>query len=409
MSGHESPRHEQRAIAGPAPGSVAREEFGSRELAVQSEIASAGLAAQARTEIEALYIWAERHPRNLDVARQKLLKECARPSFAKVARYVLKFGGKPIPPGPSIRFAEAARRAYRNLHASARTVYDDPMKRIVRVSVFDVEDGLSDTKDVTVTKTVERRQLRENEIPLSIRHNAEGQQLYIIQASDLDLRAKEGGEVARAKRNLILGLLPGDLVEEAMAAVAQTLSDEFAKDPNAGRKQLVDAFGALGVYAQDLEKYLGHDLDHLSPEEGGSLWGLHDAIRSGDVRWKDVVAEAETPKPPAEKTPEKRKRGVAGAKAALREQAAAPPAPAPAEPEPAFVNDNPIQPMTLATLLARAGALGIAGDMALVRAIDNVLGGVGITALDDITEPEAADVIAKFEREIAARAKGAKP
>ena len=69
--------------------------------------------------------------------------------------------------------------------------------------------------------------------------------------------------------------------------------------------------------------------------------------------------------------------------------------------------------MTLATLLARAGALGIAGDMALIRAIDNVLGGVGVTALSEVTDAEAKKVVATFERESGALAKvaekGVKP
>ena len=70
----------------PAPG------FGQGGLVPQShtlmqsnETASAVLAAQARAVIEARYLIAINRPRDLDVVREKLLKECRRPGFAEVA------------------------------------------------------------------------------------------------------------------------------------------------------------------------------------------------------------------------------------------------------------------------------------------------------------------------------------
>ena len=67
------------------------------------ETAGTVLAAQAKAQIEARYIMAERHPRDLDIVRAKLIKECKRPGFAAVARY-LKPIGRGVE-GPSIRFA----------------------------------------------------------------------------------------------------------------------------------------------------------------------------------------------------------------------------------------------------------------------------------------------------------------
>src|SRR5258708_6569465 len=79
----------------------------------QLETASTVLAAQAKAQIEARYVMAERHPRDLDVVRQRMLKECRRPVFAGVARY-RKPIGKGVE-GPSIRFAEAAIRLMGNI------------------------------------------------------------------------------------------------------------------------------------------------------------------------------------------------------------------------------------------------------------------------------------------------------
>jgi len=122
----------------PAPG------FGQGGLVPQShtlmqsnETASAVLAAQARAVIEARYLIAINRPRDLDVVREKLLKECRRPGFAEVAIYKKPIG-KGVE-GLSIRFAEAAIRYMCNIDISQQTIYDDAEKRIIRVSCTDME------------------------------------------------------------------------------------------------------------------------------------------------------------------------------------------------------------------------------------------------------------------------------
>ena len=107
----------------------------SNESLVKSEsaqLATSMVSAQAEAQIKARYLYAERHPRDLDLVRQKLLKECRRPAFAAVARY-LKPRGKGVE-GPSIRFAEAAIRLMGNIAVEQSTIYDDREKRIVRVT-----------------------------------------------------------------------------------------------------------------------------------------------------------------------------------------------------------------------------------------------------------------------------------
>ena len=82
---------------------VARNEF-TNEVALPDTAATA-VAAQAKALVEARYIMALRRPRDMDVVREKMLKECMRPSFAAVARYVKPIGQDRAKwrPGPSIR------------------------------------------------------------------------------------------------------------------------------------------------------------------------------------------------------------------------------------------------------------------------------------------------------------------
>ena len=270
----------------PNPGEVQREGFAGGELQVVAETASSAVAAQAKAQIEARYIMAMQRPRDLDEVRQRLLKECDRPGFAKVARY-----HKPIGrgvEGPSIRFAEAALRCMGNVLAETATVYDDDTKRIVRVSLTDLESNLTIPKDVTISKTVERRSL-DGKTPISSRTNSHGQTVYTIAATDDDILNKENALISKAMRTNGLRLLPGDILEECMERVDETLRKGIKDDPDKERKKLVDAYGKLGVKAPALKAYLGHDLDQSSPAELMQLRSLYAAIRDGEATWTEAM------------------------------------------------------------------------------------------------------------------------
>lgn len=304
--------------SGPQTGEVVREEFGARELAVTAETSSTAVAEQAKAAIQARYIMAIQRPRDLDEVRQKLLKECRRTGFARVARY-----RKPIGrgvEGPSIRFAEAALRAMGNVLPEVSTLWDDATKRIVRVSVTDLEVNLTYSKDVVIQKTVERRNL-DGKTPLSSRKNSSGHTVYTVEAGDDDILNKENALISKAIRTNGLRLLPGDILDECMELVQETLRAGVEADPDAERKRLVDAFSGLGVKAPALKAYLGHDLDESSPAELIELRALYSAIRDGEATWAEAM-DSKAPSNGKEKDPkvealreklEKRKAAKAGA------------------------------------------------------------------------------------------------
>jgi hypothetical protein len=252
-----------------------------------NETASTAAATQAAAAVQARYAIAYRKPRIIDQVRVSLLQECRRPAFAEVARY-----HKPIGEGiegPSIRFAEAAARCMGNILVESPTVYDDHEKRIVRVLATDLETNITYQKDVTVSKTMERRKLQPGQTALRTRVGSRGDTLYIIEADDDAILNKENALVSKAMRTVLLRLIPGDLVEEAMNQVDATLQDKAAKDPDAERKKLVDAFAAIGVQPSDLVAYLEHDIAKVTPPEIVLLRKLYAAIRDGEVAWAEVV------------------------------------------------------------------------------------------------------------------------
>lgn len=270
-----------------------REEFGATETRALTETASGAAAAQAQAAVQARYIMAMRQPRNMDMVRAKLLKECDRPAFANVAEYAVPRGQSQIT-GPSIRFAEAALRALGNAMPETQTIYDDQSRRIVRVAVTDLEANLTYTRDVTIAKTMERKRLRDGQIALGERTNSFGDKVFIVEATEDDLLMRESALVSKALRTLALRLLPGDLIDEALTRCAETITKGDKSDPEAARKRLLDAFSAVGVTPADLAKYLGHDTANISPAEGKALKGVHTALKEGTTTWAEIMAEQST-------------------------------------------------------------------------------------------------------------------
>lgn len=282
-----------------APGFVPTAVVGARETAATAA------AAQATAAVNARYVMALQKPRQHDQVRFNLLRECRRPSFAESAIYELPRGGKSIS-GPSIRFAEAAIRALTNVLPETAVVFDDDDKRVVAVRVTDLECNVTYSRDVSITKTVERRQLAKNQKPISVRANSYGDTVYIVPATDDEILMRENALVSKALRTLALRLIPGDLLDEAMEVVKTTLASEVKKDPDAARRKLLDHFANLNVSPAQIAEFLGHDTATMSPGEVAMLRGVWTAVRDGKS-WEEATEDAEKPDPNASKdSPEAR-------------------------------------------------------------------------------------------------------
>lgn len=265
------------------------ESFGSSAVVRANETSSTAVAAQARAQIEARYIVAMKNPRNWDQVRFKLLSECSRPGFAEVARYSKPVAGSKIE-GPSIRFAEAALRCMTNISPSSVVIWDDEEKRIIRVSVTDIESNLTYEQDVVVAKTVERQRLQDGQQALSSRTNSSGKTTYTVRATEDDLLNKQAAQVSKALRTQALRLLPGDILEECMDTVLETQRKRDAADPAAAKKKILDAFAKIGVTPKQLAEYLGHDTAQIVEAEMAELRAVFAAIQQGEATWQAVMA-----------------------------------------------------------------------------------------------------------------------
>ena len=203
---------------------------------VTHETSAVAVAEQAKAAVQARYMMAMHNRRNMEDVRTQLLKECSRSTFAKVAQYQKPVSGSRIT-GFSIRFAEQAMRIMQNLLPETYVVYDDDDKRILRVMLTDLESNLTYSKDVIITKTVERRNAKGDVI--SERRNSSGNTVYLVKASEDEFLNKQNAQESKVLRNHMIRLLPGDPLDECEKAIAKTRSQSVDLDPDHERKQLL--------------------------------------------------------------------------------------------------------------------------------------------------------------------------
>jgi hypothetical protein len=274
----------------------------------RGEMAIAAAAATAKATVEAKYVIALNNPRKLMESRASILDACKRPRFAESARYKKPVGKKQINgrwepafiEGLSIRFAETAIQAMKNITVESTTIWEDDEKRTVHVSVVDLESNLSYGEDITIAKTVERKKLKDGQEALATRKNSYGDEVFIVEATDDEVANKVAAQRSKVIRNCGLRLIPSDILEEAEEAILKTL-ESGGTDPKAEFKKIADAFGGLGVRPAELEKYLGHSLETITKKELNDLRAVFAAVRDGEASWNDYLADATVPK--AEATP----------------------------------------------------------------------------------------------------------
>lgn len=290
----------------PQRGVTTREEFGGLETKAVAETAALAITARERAMVEAMYLMAERHPRNLDTVRVRLVGHCKRSTFAEAAMYKKPTGKKQIngewqetyAEGLSARFAEAARLELGNLKSGTAVVYEDDAIRIVDAYIIDMERNNIDGRSAVISKTVEKRgkkdrqgnwQPPEGREPISQRVNSYGEPVYLVKATEDEIRNRQNSEISKIQRDATLRALLADIKEEAIRAVKETLADPKQTDPTAARKRLVDAFAAIGVMPDDLVTFMGSPLDRLSPLQVDELRGLYTAIRDGEATFQEAL------------------------------------------------------------------------------------------------------------------------
>lgn len=295
--------------------------------------ATQALTAKATADAIARWQMAMNCPRDLDEVRQRIMHECKRPKFAEVAVYEVPRGTSKIT-GLSIRFAEVAMRCMGNMGCEAQTIFDSTEERVIRISATDYETNASWQRDITIKKTVERKRLAPGQRAIRERINSYGDRVFIVEGTDEDIATKEAAEISKKSRTAILRLIPGHLQDEALKLCNKVYQDKAAKDPDAEKNAVLDAFAEQNVFPSDLADWLGHSFDQVTPAQLGDLRRLFVALREGQVSWPEALDQQKARREKAKKEPAAQaaptKEAAASSKPAAAPAPAATPAAAPA-------------------------------------------------------------------------------
>lgn len=294
-------------------GITLREGMEGREISRSAETAQTAVAEHAKANVQARFMVALNKQRNVEDARQAIIKTCKRPRFAAKARYCkpvygAKACGKIGCPmaergkrsrdgvqqcghvcGLSIRAADELVKLFGNIQTEQMTIYEDEDQRIIGIACTDLETNITKAQSFTVKKTIERRKVKDGQEVLGDRLNSYGDKVYIVRATDDELMIKEAAAASKIRRNLELQMIPADILDEADEVAFETTLHEDAQDPDEAKRKVLDAFAAIGVQPSQIEAFLGHGSDGITAQELQLLRAMWSTINDGSSKWSDYM------------------------------------------------------------------------------------------------------------------------
>jgi len=275
---------------------------------------------RAVAEVQAAMIIARSNPRDPVVSMDRILNDCTRPSLAEHACYQFARGGQDIT-GPSIRLAEAIAQRWGNIKTSVRELEQHRDHSTVQTVAWDLETGYQCDKVFQVGH---------------IRHTKRGPSKL---EDPRDIYENVANQAARRLRACILAVVPGDVVEAAVAQCEVTMKAKADTSPEA-QKKLIEAFAAYHVNREQIEKRIQRRIDAIQPAQVVTLKKIYASLRDG----MSVPADWFEPSETQEASPPPQQTRAEQVKAKLRKVAA--PAIGPEDNPAAGVPEgDPLQPM----------------------------------------------------------------
>lgn len=236
---------------------------------------------RAIAEVQAAMMIARANPRDPIAAMDRILNACQRPGLADAACYTYARGGTDIT-GPSIRLAETLAQCWGNLQFGIRELDQRGGESTVQAYAWDVE---TNTRREVLFQVPHVRYTRN-----ATKRLEDPRDIY-------EMVANQG---ARRLRACVLAVIPGDVIEAAVAQCEATMKTTADCSPEAQTK-IVEAFSKYGVTREQIEKRIQRRLDAIQPAQVVALKKIYASLRDGmssPSEWFEV-AEAQAPVTPA--------------------------------------------------------------------------------------------------------------
>ncbi len=239
-----------------------------KQPAARTSVADMVTTRQAQ-EVQAAMVIAKRFPRDEAESYNRIIRACKRISLAEQAMYEYPRGKTKVT-GPSIRLAEMAAQNWGNIDYGIIELEQRRGESQVMAYAWDLETNTRQTKIFTVPHI---RETKNGNVPLT-----DPRDIY-------ELVANQG---ARRVRACILGVIPGDVIESALAQCNATLQGQEKGPLIDTIRQIVGTFKEqFGVDAAMLEKYIGCKTEAFSMNDLIRLKKVYRSLCDGMARRED--------------------------------------------------------------------------------------------------------------------------
>lgn len=214
-------------------------------------------------EVQAAMVIAKRFPRDVTAATSRINEACKRKALAESALYSYPRGNETVT-GPSIRLAETMAQCWGNMDFGIIELEQRGGESHVMAYAWDLETNTRQTKIFTVPH---------------IRHTRSGQYKLTDPRDIYEMVANQG---ARRLRACILGIIPGDIQDSAVAECEKTMRGRNTEPLIDRVRKMIQAFQeSFSVTQAMIERRLGHHVDTCSETELVQLRKIFSSLKDG--------------------------------------------------------------------------------------------------------------------------------
>lgn len=236
------------------------------------------------SEIQAMVFMAKQFPRNQIQAADRILNACTRQTLADSAVYSYPRGGQNIE-GPSIRLAEVLAQNWGNLDFGIRELSQENGVSTVEAYAWDLETNVRQAK---VFQVAHKRMARVGTKTLT-----DPRDIY-------EMVANQG---SRRLRACILSIIPGDIVEAALAQCSVTQAASVGATPEEIKetiRKLTATMVKFGITAENIQDRYQCRLEAIRPAQIVELRKIYTSLKDGMSKPSDWFAIQEVKKSDAQ-------------------------------------------------------------------------------------------------------------
>lgn len=240
------------------------------EMTTGRSVTAEMVMSRQTQEVQGQIIMAKKFPRDYVASCNRIMQACQRKGLAEKAMYEYPRGGIKVV-GPSIRLAEALAQNWGNMSFGIVELEQKAGESHVMAYAWDLETNTRQEKIFSVPH---------------IRSTKAGNKSLTDPRDIYEMVANQG---ARRLRSCILGVIPGDVVEDAMEQCNQTLVGNTDKPIIDIVKDMATRFKKeFSVPIESIEKYIGCKSEAFSMNDLVRLKRVYTSLKDGMAKREEI-------------------------------------------------------------------------------------------------------------------------